>query len=321
MPVQPLLKALQGQGPAALTRLPRQRLAPGAAGLHHLPQRHRAPAQVGRQARAALGRRERTRQLRVVAAAALGQEAGQQGRALAAATPLPLRRIIRRQPQLLRRGQRPGFHPLQGWQRRRRQLQRLRHAPLPALGPAATAGQRPHHPKLRQLTPRNAVPAAPSGHLPVAGVGPAVAGFLVAPQGHHPQAPPRLLQHLGHRTAAHHQGLPQLRQGPAQLLQPLPGEGPLPRRGIRLLPQLRLHHIQGQHRPPQCRLAQGPMVVHPQIAFEPHHLQRSHAGGGHRPARCSGATLGGRSGRVQPLGDNLWTRPNRPPWRSWRCCC
>ena len=50
MPVQPLVKALQGQGPAAIAPLGGQLNAAGAGCLHHLPQRQGAPTEMGRQA-------------------------------------------------------------------------------------------------------------------------------------------------------------------------------------------------------------------------------------------------------------------------------
>ena len=105
----------------------------------------------------------------------------------------------------------------------------------------------------------------------------------MAPEAGDAETTLRLLQHLQHRTTAHHQRLPQRRQGLPQLQQTLPHEQPLPRRGIRLLPQLWLHHIQRQHRPTLGGLQQGPVIQHAQIALEPHHLQRAEAGGGHGP--------------------------------------
>jgi hypothetical protein len=102
--------------------------------------------------------------------------------------------------------------------------------------------------------------------------------LLVAPQPGDAELAAGPLQHLLHRSDPHHQGLAQLGQVAPQLRQALGAELPLPRRGIRLLPQLRLHHHQGQHRPLLAGLQQGPVIHQPQIPLEPDDLQRIHGG-------------------------------------------
>jgi hypothetical protein len=79
-----------------------------------------------------------------------------------------------------------------------------------------------------------------------------------------------------HLTPADDQGHPQCGKRLAQLNQSLAAEGPLPGRGILLLPELRLHHIQRQNRSAARRLKQGCMVNDPQIPLEPDDLHRAH---------------------------------------------
>ena len=116
----------------------------------------------------------------------------------------------------------------------------------------------------------------PGSHPPVAGVGPAVAGFLVAPEAGDAELAAGPLQHGFHRARAHDQGLAQPRQLLAEMLQALGAEGPLAGRGIGLLPQLRLDHHQGQHRSAATGLEQRLVVDQPQIPLEPNDLQPLH---------------------------------------------
>ena len=80
-------------------------------------------------------------------------------------------------------------------------------------------------------------------------------------------------EHLHHITAPHHKRLTQGCQGLAQVNQRLPAEQPLPLRAIRLLPQLRLDDVERKHRTTLGSLVQRPVIVHPQIPFEPDNLQ------------------------------------------------
>ena len=110
------------------------------------------------------------------------------------------------------------------------------------------------------------------GHAPIAGVGPGVAGFLVAPERGDAELAAGALQHLLHRADPHHQGLAELGQGRTELLQAFGAEGPLARRNISLLPLQRLDHHQGQHRPPLAGLQQRLVIDHPQVPLEPDDL-------------------------------------------------
>ena len=85
---------------------------------------------------------------------------------------------------------------------------------LPQAVPLLTRGQAPHHPVLRPFLPGHAQPTAPAGHGQVAGVGGAVAGFLVRYQAGKGLQGVQPGQHLGH--FAHGQLQP--RAATAQLL-------------------------------------------------------------------------------------------------------
>ena len=121
--------------------------------------------------------------------------------------------------------------------------------------------------------------ASPGGDAPVAVVGPAVAGFLVAPEPGDAELPAGSLQHLLHGAHPHHQGLTEPPQLRAQLLKALGAERPVARRGIVLPPELRLHHQQRQHRPEAAGLQQRLVIGRAQVAFEPDDLQRAHGAG------------------------------------------
>jgi hypothetical protein len=70
---------------------------------------------------------------------------------------------------------------------------------------------------LGNLLPFNAVPAGPVGYAPVAGVGPAVASFLVTPQASYSKLAMGPLQHLLNRTDAHHKWLAKTGKSRSQL--------------------------------------------------------------------------------------------------------
>ena len=204
------------------------------------------------------------------------QKTLQHGQALLASAPLAARAGVCGQSQVVGGGDGARIQALQGRQGLGGRRQRLGHAHLPAARPALAAAQPADHTELGDLHPGDAVLAGPLGHPQVAGVGPAVARFLVAPQPGDAEAAAGPLQHLLHRPHPHHQGLTQTGQVHPQLRQALSAELPLPRRGIRLLPQFRLHYHQWQYRPLLAGLQQGPMIHQPQIPLEPDDLQRIH---------------------------------------------
>ena len=98
----------------------------------------------------------------------------------------------------------------------------------------------------------------------------------MAPEPSDPKPTPGSLQYLLHRADPHHQRLPQAGQPHPQLFQTLGAEGPLPRRGISLLPELGLHHHKGQHWPAKAGLQKGLVVDQAQIPLEPDDLHRLH---------------------------------------------
>ena len=120
---------------------------------------------------------------------------------------------------------------------------------------------------------------SPGGNALVAGVGPAVAGFLMAPEPGDAELPAGTLQHLLHRAHPHHQGLAEPGQFRSQLLQALGAEGPVASRGIVLPPKFRFHHHQRQHRSEVAGLQQRLVVDAAQVALEPNDLQRVHGAG------------------------------------------
>ena len=124
-----------------------------------------------------------------------------------------------------------------------------------------------------KLLPIDAVLASPGCDTPVAGVGPAVARFLVAPQPSNTKLAVGPFQYMLHRADAHNKWLTEAGQGCAQLDQAFAAEVPLPAGAIWLPPQIGLHHIKRQHWSPQRRLQQGPVVEAAQIALKPNYLQ------------------------------------------------
>ena len=123
--------------------------------------------------------------------------------------------------------------------------QGFHHLRFPALGPTIAAAHPARHAELRDFRPDDAVMTGPGPNTFVALIRPAIAGFLVTPEAGKTELLSRPLQHLDHIPRAHHQGLTQRGQGPSQLTERLPAEPPLPLGRIGLLPQLRLHHIEG----------------------------------------------------------------------------
>ena len=157
----------------------------------------------------------------------------------------------------------------------------------------------------------------PGGHPPVAGIGPAVAGFLMAPEAGDAELAAGPLQHGLHRPRAHDQGLAQPRQLLAEILQALGAEGPLAGRGIGLLPKLGLHHHQGQHRSAAAGMEQRLVVDQPQIPLEPNDLQPLH---GRDPREFGPAPMTvplelprGRLGLIRPARTQSGGRNRRGP--------
>ena len=183
---------------------------------------------------------------------------------------------VGRQAEILGAGDGAGLDAPQGRQGRRRWADRFGHAPFPAAGPAIAALQPADHAELGTFIPGDAMALGPGGHPQVAGVGPAVAGFLVAPEGGDAELAAGPLQHGFDPAGAYDQGLAQLRQRLAQILEALGAEGPLAGRGIGLVPQLGLHHHQGQHRTLARGLEQRLVIGQPQIPLEPNDLQPLH---------------------------------------------
>jgi hypothetical protein len=101
----------------------------------------------------------------------------------------------------------------------------------------------------------------------------------MAPKPGHTELPAGPLQHLLHCAHPHDQRLTELRQFRSQLLQALGAEGPVASRGIGLLPKLRFHHHQRQHRSEPAGLQQRLVVEAAQVALEPNDLQRAHGAG------------------------------------------
>ena len=147
----------------------------------------------------------------MVAGAPLGQKALQQGEPGLPSSRLAAGAGVGRQAQVLGAGDGAGLDAAQGRQGRRRWADRFGHAPFPAAGPAIAALQPAHHAELGTLDPGDALALGPGGHPQVAGVGPAVAGFLVAPEGGDAELAAGPLQHGLHPAGAHDQGLAQLR--------------------------------------------------------------------------------------------------------------
>ena len=281
VPMQPLLETPQGTWPFSPLHC-RQGAQGGTAapaGLHHLPQRERAPGQMGRKPRTAVKGGDGAGELAVVAGAALLQKTLQQRECVPAAATLTSGTGVRRQRKIGGRGDRTRIEALQVGQRYWGRSHRLGHPRFPTAGPAIAAGQPADHTELGNLLPGDAVLASPGGNAPVAGVGPAIAGFLMAPQPGHTELPAGPLQHLLHRTNPHHQGLTKPRQLRTQLHDAFGAEGPVPGGSIGLLPELRFHHQQRQHRPEAAGLQQRLVVGRAQVALEPDDLQRAHGGG------------------------------------------
>ena len=124
--------------------------------------------------------------------------------------------------------------------------------------------------------PGDALVLGPLGHGSIAGIGPAVAGFLMAPEPRDAEVASRPLQDVYRRPDAHHQRLSQTCERNPELLQALGAEVPLARRAVALLPQLGLHDGQRQDRALATRLQQRLVVSDPQIPLEPDDLEPFH---------------------------------------------
>ena len=120
-----------------------------------------------------------------------------------------------------------------GDRRQRRQgngrwRQRLPHPRFPALGPSPAGTHPSGHAELGDFLPGDSLFLGPGRHTPIAGIGPVVAGLLMAPQGLNAQLTPGAFQHLHRVTTAHHQRLSQGSQPLAQIDQCFSAESPLP---------------------------------------------------------------------------------------------
>ena len=274
VPAQPARKPAQGVGQAAL-RFARLAARDGGLGrLVHGAHRDAAKGQVGTQP----------------AAAALGtQGAGQ-------SPPVAPRAALQKIVQVG-----PGCGLAGGWQRsavagqaqvgQGRQV-RLRqrcarpagvgvvclgrvHARGPACGPAVACAQTAHHAGLRKLLPNHLVGLAPGGHVFVARVAPAGAGFFMAEKVAEREVAAQVAQHLGHFAHAHQQGQTARGQVAAQFAQADQGVVNLAAVAFRALQPSRLDDVNRRRAVAGPRGSQGRVVAPAQIAFEPDQ------GGGH----------------------------------------
>ena len=158
-----------------------QRLQARPACLRHFTHRDRAPCQVWRQARAGRKCRDGARHLKAIIASALAEKALQRGQGSPPTALLAMRaRIIRKAefcarwnmsgPAATGRLQCAGCHD------------RFRHVSVPCTGPAVARVQPPDNAELPCLMPWHACFPRPCGNRQVARIGPAIAGFLMAPE-------------------------------------------------------------------------------------------------------------------------------------------
>ena len=231
---------------------------------------------MGREPRTAGKSRVRTRQAALVAATAPIEKSLKQRQPLGAATKLAPRAGILHQGELLSAGNGPGIQASQRLQAQWRRSDRLGHALLPPARPTLALRQATADPELGDLVPLNGVLPGPGRDPQVAGVGPAIAGFLMTPEAADAELTPGPLEHLLHHTDPHHQGLAQAGQGRAQLQQTFPAEQPLARRTVGLLPVVGLHHIEGQQGSVPAGLQQGEVICRAQIPLEPYYLKAVH---------------------------------------------
>jgi hypothetical protein len=184
---------------------------------------------MSRKSRTTLEGGDRAGEVTVVAGTAGLQKALQQGQSLTAAALLAAWTGIGCEVESSGCWNRPGIDSLQRRQRCRWRGDRLGHARLPTAGPAITADQPADHAELGDLVPGDAVLASPGGDAPIAAVGPAVAGFLMAPKAGDTELAAGPLKHVFHHADSHHQGLTEQRQLRTQLLDAFGTEGPVAR--------------------------------------------------------------------------------------------
>jgi hypothetical protein len=186
----------------------------------------------------------------------------------------------------------------------------FRHEGLPAPRPALAAREPADHPGLATLFPHHPVRTAPVGHGTVAGVGPAVAGFLVAPQREPRMASAQARQHRGHLTDPDDQGRAAGRQRGAEVDQRFANKGPVPTAGVGLGPEPGLDHVERQQRAPGRGLGERRMVLPAQVALEPDDLDGDEGHGESMPQRrglCASAH------RSSTIGDvRMAPRPSLP---------
>jgi hypothetical protein len=110
---------------------------------------------------------------------------------------------------LLARAQvmKPGIQAGEGDEPRGRRRQGFGHAAFPAAGPALALRQTTVDPELGNFMPSDGVMPGPCSQSQVAGVGPTIAGFLMAPEPSDAELAVGPLQQLLNLAAAHHQRL------------------------------------------------------------------------------------------------------------------
>ena len=148
--------------------------------------------------------------------------------ALAPATGLPMGARVLRECKSRCVRQVSRGHRRERCQGQRRWREWLPHPGFPALGPSPAGAHPSGHAELGDLPPGDSLFLGPGRHTPIAGIGPVVAGFLMAPHGLNTQLTTGAFQHLHRVTTAHHQRLPEGCQPLTQINQRLSAEGPLP---------------------------------------------------------------------------------------------
>lgn len=191
-----------------------------------------------------------------------------------------------------------------GWRRSLRQG----HVGIPSPGPAITGSEPPDDAGLPQFVPNHTGLLCPGGNAFITGVGPAIAGFLMAPQRGNPVLLLQGSKDFYHIARENSQRLTLIAQVSLQLGEAFSCTCPLSGIGVRPRLKKGFCHIDGQDWPRSGRTGQGRVILNAQIAPEPDDIQHvfvllrsaTHRGNARR-SNAKGPPVGGPVWLVRKL--------------------